>query len=104
MSKPVISVFFLIESCILLSCGGPSKADKAEALYNRICAVVRNSDNSYTEEWHNIKNKIIEDKDTILLITCSDFQIVVRKTVPLNQIITDTTKAADTTKKESTTW
>ena len=101
---------FLVFS-ILLSCDTePTKDAKAEALYDRICAVIHSSD-SYTEEWKNIKNRIMEDKDTVFMVNSADFQILVRKTISLKDIITDTAKVApvsdparpapDSSKKES---
>jgi hypothetical protein len=81
------------------------KERKAYALLERITRQIRTSGGTYTPEWLNIKDRILENKDTLFLVTSSDFQILVRKTVSLNDIVTDTTKNADTTvKRESNTW
>ena len=109
-------LFILLLLSSLVGCGEETEKDqKASALYDRICGAIRSSttyhrpgfictNTSFTAEWEAMKNKIIEDKDTIFLITSTDFQILIRKTTPLGAIVIDTTKTATSDSSKNGSW
>jgi hypothetical protein len=106
MRNSLIFIPFLLLA-YFCNCGNDSdlqskKEKKAEALYDRICSVVYSASAvSYTPEWKNIENKILEDKDTVFMVNSADFQILVKKSVSLKDILIDTAKvASDSSKKE----
>jgi hypothetical protein len=83
---PLIIAFF----CFCGNTPEDVKSQKANNLYDRICSMVYLSSNSgYTTEWENIKNNILENKDTLFMMNGNDFQILVKRT-PYTEI--DTTK------------
>jgi hypothetical protein len=102
MKKISIFILFLLYICNCGSDPQSKKEKRAEALYNRICSVVYStSTETYTPEWRNIENRILEDKDTVFMVNSADFQILVKKSVSLKDILIDTVKAtSDSSKKE----
>ena len=106
MKKILILSVLISVGVFSLNCGEDSqtiKSQKAGALYDRICEAIHNS-NGFTNEWEAMKNKIYEDKDTVFLITSTDFQILIRKTTPLGAIVTDTTKTANSDSSKNGSW
>jgi len=98
-------LFILLLLSSLVGCGEETEKDqKASALYDRICGAITTANTSFTAEWEAMKNKIIEDKDTIFLITSTDFQILIRKTTPLGAIVVDTTKTATSDSSKNGSW
>jgi hypothetical protein len=62
------------------------KIEQAKNLYTRICSLIKDSNGNFSDEWKNIQNNILLDKDTLFLVNNSDFEIIVRKNIQKQSI------------------
>ena len=87
-----MKLLILIIPFLILSCGSDVESQKqkrAQALFDRICAIVHNSSsNSFTAEWDAMAQKIYDGRDTVFLTDNDDFKIVV---TVRHAIVSDTT-------------
>jgi len=94
-------LLLVIIGCSLINTSPEEKI--ADNLQTRINSVVRSGD-GYSPEWINIKNRILNNQDTLFFVENPDFKIIV--TMRHNMVIDSVKAIKDSTEqqKERTNW